>query len=145
MSWWSWMIGGAILLGAELGFVNAQFYLVFVGAAALVVGLASAAFPGLAPDAQWALFAILAVLSMVMFRNRLYRRLRGHAPAVQWGPAGGVLTLPAALDPGQHCQVEHGGTFWTVRNDSALPMAAGERARVSSVQGLTLLVRPDTK
>lgn len=94
------MIGGAILLGAELGFVNAQFYLVFIGAAALVVGLASAAFPGLAPDAQWALFAILAVLSMVMFRSRLYRRLRGQGPAVKWGPAGGVLTLPEALDPG---------------------------------------------
>jgi membrane protein implicated in regulation of membrane protease activity len=145
MSWWSWMIGGAILLGAELGFVNAQFYLVFIGAAALVVGLASAAIPGLAPDAQWGLFAILAVLSMVMFRNRLYRRLRGHAPAVQWGPAGGVLTLPAPLEPGQHCQVEHGGTFWTVRNDSAQAMTAGERARVASVQGLTLLVRPDIK
>ncbi len=139
------MIGGAILLGAELGFVNAQFYLVFIGAAALVVGLASAAFPGLAPDAQWALFAILAVLSMVMFRSRLYRRLRGQGPAVKWGPAGGVLTLPEALDPGQHCQVEHGGTFWSVRNDSAQPLVAGELVRVASVQGLTLLVRPDLK
>jgi membrane protein implicated in regulation of membrane protease activity len=144
MSWWSWMIGGAILLGAELGFVNAQFYLVFVGAAALVVGLASAAIPAMAADAQWALFAVLAVLSMVTFRSRLYQRLRGHAPAVPWGPAGGVLTLPEALDPGQHCQVEHGGTFWTVRNDSAQPMAAGDRARISSVHGLTLLVRPDS-
>jgi hypothetical protein len=143
MSWWSWMIGGAILLGAELGFVNAQFYLVFIGGAALAVGVASAAIPGLSADAQWALFAILAVLSMVTFRNRLYRRLRGHAPAVQWGPAGGVLTLPEALDPGKHCQVEHGGTFWTVRNDSAKPMAAGERARIARVHGLTLLVQPD--
>lgn len=137
------MIGGAILLGAELGFVNAQFYLVFIGAAALVVGVASAAIPGLAPDAQWTAFAILAVLSMVLFRSRLYRRLRGHGPAVRCGPAGGVLTLPEALEPGQHCQVEHGGTFWTVRNDSAQPMSAGDRARVSSVQGLTLLVLPD--
>ena len=95
------MIGGAILLGAELGFVNAQFYLVFIGAAALVVGVASAAIPGLAPDAQWTAFAILAVLSMVLFRSRLYRRLRGHGPAVRCGPAGGVLTLPEALEPGQ--------------------------------------------
>ncbi|HEX2791864.1 MAG TPA: NfeD family protein [Steroidobacteraceae bacterium] len=143
MSWWGWMIGGAVLLGAELGFVNAQFYLVFVGGAALLVGLVCAAMPGLAPAAQWAMFAILAVLSMVAFRSRLYRRLRGHSPAVQWGPTGGVLTLSEALDPGQSCQVEHGGSFWTVRNDCALPLAAGSRARISSVQGLTLLVRPD--
>jgi membrane protein implicated in regulation of membrane protease activity len=143
MSWWSWMIGGAILLGAELGLVNAQFYLVFVGSAALVVGLISVATPSLSSSAQWALFAILATVSMVMFRNRLYQRLRGQWPAMQSGPAGGVLTLPSALDPGQSCQVEHGGTFWTVRNNSDMPILSGSRARIIRVQGLTLLVRPD--
>ena len=143
MNWWSWMIGGAILLGAELGLVNAQFYLVFVGSAALVVGLISVAMPSLSASVQWALFAILATVSMLMFRSRLYRRLRGQLPAMQSGPTGGVLTLPSALEPGQSCQVEHGGTFWTVRNHSELPIPSGSRARIVSVQGLTLLVRHD--
>jgi len=31
LSWWTWMIGGAILFGAELAFIDAQFYLVFAG------------------------------------------------------------------------------------------------------------------
>ena len=35
MNWWGWIIAGAILLGAELSFVNAQFYLVFIGSAAM--------------------------------------------------------------------------------------------------------------
>ena len=39
MHWWVWIVIGAILLGSELAFVEAQFYLVFLGAAALVVGL----------------------------------------------------------------------------------------------------------
>jgi len=143
MSWWGWMVGGAILLGAELGFVNAQFYLVFIGSAALLVGVASVAIPSLAAWVQWALFAILAIASMVSFRSRLYLRLRGHLPSMRTGPAGGVLTLPAALAPGQSCQVEHGGTFWTARNDSAMPIPSGCPARIISVQGLTLLVRPD--
>ena len=39
MTWWGWIIAGAILLGAELTFVNAQFYLVFIGSAAILVGL----------------------------------------------------------------------------------------------------------
>lgn len=144
MNWWSWMIGGAILLGAELGLVNAQFYLVFIGAAALAVGLISVAAPGLSASAQWALFAILATVSMLMFRGRLYRRLRGQLPTLPSGPAGGALTLPHALDPGQSCQVEHGGTYWTVRNHGELPIPSGSRARIVSVQGLTLLVRTDT-
>jgi len=41
MTWWGWVIAGAILLGAELSFVSAQFYLVFIGSAAILVGLAT--------------------------------------------------------------------------------------------------------
>ena len=38
MEWWAWIAVGAILLVSELAFVDAQFYLLFVGASALVVG-----------------------------------------------------------------------------------------------------------
>lgn len=143
MSWWGWIIAGAILLGAELAYVNAQFYLVFIGSAAIVVGLVTAVTPGLQAWAQWAVFAILAVGSMVTFRSRIYRRLRGHLPLVHSGPVGGVITLPIDLAPAESCQVEHGGTFWTVRNDTNIPFPSGTRVRVTSVHGLTLLVRPD--
>ena len=118
MSWWGWMIGGAILLGAELGFVNAQFYLVFIGVAALVVGLAQRRDPALASWAQWALFAVLAVVSMVGFRSRLYRRLRGHAADGAYRAGRRRADAAGRTAPGQSCQVEYGGTFWTVRNDS---------------------------
>ena len=37
MQWWAWIAVGAILLGSELAFVDAQFYLVIVGGSALVV------------------------------------------------------------------------------------------------------------
>ncbi len=143
MSWWGWVIGGAVLLGAELAFVDAQFYLVFLGSAAIIVGIITASTSAVAPWAQWAVFAVLAVVSMVTFRSRVYARLRGHAPPVRTGPANEVLTLPVALEPGQSCQAEHGGTFWTVRNDSDVSIPSGGRARIARVQGLTLQVRPD--
>jgi membrane protein implicated in regulation of membrane protease activity len=143
MSWWSWIIAGTILFGAELGFVNAQFYLVFIGSAALVVGLMALMIPSLAQWAQWGVFGALAIVSMVAFRSRIYRRLRGNAPPVRTGPVGGVFTLPVTLAPGASCQAEYGGSFWTVRNTSEQPMASGVRVRITGVQGLTLLVRPD--
>jgi membrane protein implicated in regulation of membrane protease activity len=143
MNWWGWIIGGVILLGAELAFVNAQFYLVFVGSAAIVVGVATVVTPALPSSAQWALFAILALVSMVLFRSRIYRKLRGQLPPVRTGPAGGVITLRVSLAPGESCQAEHGGTFWTVRNESDTPILSGSRARIASVHDLTLLVRPD--
>jgi membrane protein implicated in regulation of membrane protease activity len=142
MTWWGWVIAGAILLGAELSFVNAQFYLVFVGSAAILVGLATLTLP-LAEWLQWGLFAVLAIVSMVTFRSRIYQRFRGATPAVATGPQGGFITLPAALAAGDSCQAEYGGSYWTVRNDSDAPLPAGSRARIVSVQSLTLLVRPD--
>ena len=143
MSWWGWIIAGAILLGAELLFVDVQFYLVFIGTAAITVGFVTAAAPVLPPWVQWAVFAILAIVSMVTFRSRIYRKLRGRAPPVAVGPAGGEITLPASLAPGESCQAEHRGAFWTVCNDSDTPIPSGTRARIASVRGLTLLVRPD--
>ena len=142
MTWWGWIIAGAILLGAELAFVSAQFYLVLIGGAAILVGLATLVLP-LAEWLQWALFAVLAVVSMVTFRNRLYHRFTHAMPKVETGPAGGVITLPVSLGAGESCQAEHGGTYWTVRNDSDTPIPSGSRARIARVQNLTLLIRPE--
>lgn len=141
MSWWAWTIGGVILLGAELAFIDAQFYLVFVGSAAIIVGLLAASV-AVAQWLQWTLFAVLSIASMVLFRDRIYRRLRGQLPEVHAGPSGGILTLPVALAPGESCKAEHAGSFWTIRNDSEAPLAPGARVRIVSVQDLTLLVRP---
>jgi inner membrane protein len=143
MTWWGWIIGGAILLGAELAFVNAQFYLVFIGSAAILTGLATLTVP-LASWVEWALFAVLAVVSMVTFRSRIYHRFHRALPKVDTGPPkGGLITLKQSLGAGESCQAEYGGTFWTVRNDSDRPIASGGRARIERVQDLTLVVKPD--
>jgi membrane protein implicated in regulation of membrane protease activity len=144
MQWWAWVVAGAVLLGAELGLVNAEFYLVFIGAAAMAVGAISLLLPSLGGWPQWAIFAVLAVASMLAFRSRLYARLNRHAPAADAG-VGGVLTVPEFLPPGETCQAEHGGSYWTVRNDGATGIAPGGRVRIVRRDGLTLTVRPENK
>lgn len=143
MTWWGWIVAGAVLLGAELAFVDAQFYLVFVGSAALVVGILTIAVPSLAPWVQWALFALLGVVSLVAFRSRIYRLLRGHPPEVRTGPGGGVVTVPVALAPGETCQVEFRGSHWTVRNDGTVTIPADAHAHIIRLHDLTLSVRLD--
>ena len=140
MEWWAWIAVGAILLGSELGFVDAQFYLVFVGGSALVVGFLDLA--GLLPAVwmQWLLFAVLAVFSMVTFRRRIYARMRGKLPDMKQGPVGKTVVLPAALPPGETCRLEYGGSSWSAVNGGELPIAAGQRARIDRVNGLTLVV-----
>ena len=140
MEWWAWIAVGAVLLGSELGFVDAQFYLVFVGGSALVVGFLDLA--GLLPAVwmQWLLFALLAVFSMVAFRRRIYERMRRNLPAMKQGPAGETVVLPAELKPGESCRLEYCGSSWDAVNGGNSAIAAGQRAHIERVKGLTLVV-----
>jgi len=141
MQWWAWIAVGAILLGSELTFVNAQFYLVFVGASALVVGILALAGAATADWLQWLIFAALAVTSLLTFRGRVYERMRRTLPAMRSGPAGEIVTLPLELPPGETCRLEYRGSSWSAINAGDSVIAAGSRARVERVDGLTLVVR----
>jgi membrane protein implicated in regulation of membrane protease activity len=143
MQWWAWIAVGAILLGSELAFVDAQFYLVFVGAAALVVGFLSLTGADLAVWLQWLIFTALAAVSMVGFRRRIYERMRRTLPIMRSGPAGEVVTLAAELPPGETCRVDYGGSSWNAINGGTSVIAAGARARIERVDGLTLVVHAD--
>ena len=140
MQWWAWIAVGAILLGSELSVVNAQFYLVFVGAAALIVGFLALAGLSMAVWLQWLLFTVLAALSMVFFRRRIYERLRRSLPTMAHGPSGGIVTVPAALLPGATCRLEFNGSSWSAVNSGRSVIQAGTRARIERVEGLTLIV-----
>ena len=39
MLWWGWIVLGVAILGAEMFVIDAQFYLVFIGLSAVIVGL----------------------------------------------------------------------------------------------------------
>jgi membrane protein implicated in regulation of membrane protease activity len=143
MAWWAWAIGGAVFLGAELFLVDAQFYLVFVGCAALVTACAAFFVDSLGVGSQWGLFALLAVLSMIAFRRRVYAWVRGRPQEVRAGPMGDHFTLLDGLEPGNECRLEHGGTTWTVRNGTNIPLQAGAKVRVDRVVGMTLNVTPE--
>jgi membrane protein implicated in regulation of membrane protease activity len=143
MQWWAWFAVGAILLGSELAFVNAQFYLVFIGAAALVVGFLGLAGVSAAAWLQWLLFTALAAASMVGFRRRIYERIRRNMPVMRVSPAGESLTLTAALPPGQTCRIEYRGTWWSAINGGDSVIAAGARARIARIDGLTLVVHAE--
>jgi membrane protein implicated in regulation of membrane protease activity len=140
MEWWAWIAVGAILLGSELAFVDAQFYLVFVGASAFVVGTLQIAGLGLADWLQWLIFAVLAAASLITFRRRIYDRMRRKLPPLRGGPAGEIVTLPADLPPGESCRLEYRGCSWSAINGGKAAIAAGAKARIDRVDGLTLVV-----
>ena len=143
MHWWAWIAVGGILLVSELAFIDAQFYLVFVGASAFAVGMLHLAVLAIPVWLQWLIFAVLAAASMLIFRRRIYESMRRGLPAMKAGPAGEIVTLPTALPPGETCRIEYRGCSWSAVNAGSGVIAAGSRARIERIDGLTLVVRGD--
>lgn len=143
MTWWGWMILGAVLLGAELFAVDAQFYLVFLGVSAAVVGLASL-FGVVMPEwVQWLTFAIVALVFFVTFRKALYHKLRSGGQGFADTISGGSVTVTAEVLPGGDGRAKYRGSEWTVRNVGESAINAGGRAKVVQVDGLTLHVEAE--
>ena len=141
MSWWGWCIIGTLRLAAELFAVDAQFYLIFLGVGAVVVGLMGLVGIVLPNWAQYMVFAALSIAAMLTVRRTMYEKLRGSiAGKVDTDVAQRVL-IPEALAPGKSMRVEYRGSGWTALNvgDRAIP--AGEEVRIEAVDGLTLRVR----
>lgn len=139
MDWWAWFVLGAFLMGVELVAIDAAFYLMFIGIAAVITGLA--VFTGLPAESwiQWVLFSVLALSSMLMFRKRLYEKLRGNAPGFD-AIRGEFLELEADLEAGAKCRLAFRGSTWTVRNKGSSRLEKGASVQIKQVNGLTLIV-----
>jgi len=141
MMWWGWMVLGALLLGIELLAVDAQFYLVFLGVSAGLVGLISLMGIELPEWGQWALFAVLALISFFTFRKSLYQLLKGGAKGFSESLDGEQITVGEYLAVGAQGRTEFRGTQWSVLNVGEKPIGAGQKARVIQVEGVTLRVK----
>ncbi len=143
MTWWSWMILGAVILGAELFAIDAQFYLVFLGLSAALVGIAGLLGLAMPEWVQWTAFASLSLLSFFTFRKSLYQKIHAGAIGFSSTIAGGSVDIVDDLEPGSEARVEFRGSRWTVRNTGSNAISAGTRAKVVKVDGLTLHVETD--
>jgi len=140
MQWWGWMVIGALLLATEMFVVDAQFYLVFLGVAATVVGLAGLVGLALPEWLQWLAFAFLSIVATVGFRQRIYQKFRGTPGHVDEPMRpGGRVTLSAPLPPGESTRVEYRGSTWTARNVDH--QALMDEVQIVHIEGLTLHVR----
>jgi len=143
MPFWGWIVVGALLLGAET-VVDAQFYLVFLGSAAVLTGGLVMLLGPFAPGVDWALFGGLAIASTAGFRRRVYERIRQVGGEVSQGTVGEFAIAREVIPPGGHGQAEMRGTVWQAHNAGEAAIAAGERVRVVATHGLELDLRRES-
>ena len=137
---WLWMIGGVLLLIAEI--IAPGFFLVFIGAAAIATGAFTLLFD-LGLPLQLALFALYSLIAVLVGR-----RVYANAPTDSSSPflndpgarlVGRVVTVFEPVD--EHCgRVRVGDGEWSARGG---PAAAGERVRITGVDGNCLKVEAE--
>ncbi len=142
MEWWSWCILGVALLGIELLAVDAQFYLVFAGLAAIIVGLLGLVGIDLPVWAQWLSFAAIALATMFTVRKQIYALLMSKPTLGKINTdVDQHIVVTQELPPGESCRIEYRGSGWTAINVGERPIVPGQHARIDSIDGLTLHVR----
>lgn len=134
---WLWMIGGVLLLIAEI--IAPGFFLIFIGAAAIATGLFTLLFNlGIVPEL--ALFAVYAILAVMAGRRFYANRVEATSDARLNDPArrlvGKVVTVVTAVDE-HDGRVRVGDGEWSARGG---PAAVGDRVRITGVDGNCLNV-----
>jgi membrane protein implicated in regulation of membrane protease activity len=148
MPWWGWITVGALLLVAEMTIVDLEFYLVFLGVSAFAVGLVSLVSPAgieLPYFVEWLVFAGLSVFSLVVFRQRVYSKLRPPPEGeIREGVEGEAAVAVTELAPGATGEVTLRGTRWNAINRGPETIRAGARCHVLRSEGLVLEVESGT-
>jgi inner membrane protein len=137
---WLWLIGGVLLLIAEI--IAPGFFLVFIGAAAIAAGLFTVLFDlGLA--GQLALFALYAIVAVTIGR-RVYahQNVESADPLLNDRAArliGRSVTVVEAVDD-HSGRVRVGDGEWSARGGPAAP---GDRVRITGIDGNCLRVEAE--
>ena len=137
---WLWMIGGVLLLIAEV--LAPGFFLLFIGSAAIATGAFTLLF-GLGLPFQLALFALYSLLALMVGRRAYASSATASSdPNLNDRAAqliGRRVTAISAID--EHSgRVQVGDGQWSARGG---PAEAGERVRITRVDGNCLIVEAE--
>jgi membrane protein implicated in regulation of membrane protease activity len=135
---WLWLIGGVVLLIAEL--IAPGFFLIFIGAAAILTG-ALALLLGPPVALQLALFAILAIVAARVGGRSFYASRYDYSSDPFLNDRAGrllgrIVVVVQAVDS-HGGRVRVGDSEWSARGG---PAAVGERVRIVDIDGNCLKV-----
>ena len=137
MEWWMWLAGGFVLLVAEL-VTPSGFFIMFFGVGAILTGVAASVGAVSAPAAQWLVFTVISVLSLLLFRGKIQARVEPDSRPPVDSLVGEIATPVDTMAPGAVGRVALRGSNWEARNEGDTALGANQRCRVTRVSGLQL-------
>jgi hypothetical protein len=140
LSFWQWLVLGLLLMLVELALPSTYF--LWMGLAALVVGVLFWLIPGMSFDIQTILFAILSVSAIILGKRYLKRHpIQSDHPMLNVRGAqniGRIATLHEPISNGVG-KIHLDDTLWKALGPD-LPI--NTRVRVVAVEGISLRVEP---
>ena len=138
---WHWWILAALFAGIEI--LAPGVFFIWLGAAAALTGLIALVIPGMGWQIEALIFALLAVVSVVFWRQQLKRSRGKDDPAATLNRRGERMigrtaVLSEAIQNGRG-KARIDDTVWRVEG-SDLP--AGAQIKVVGVDGAILKVEP---
>ena len=139
---WAWGALGLVLLAVEMA--TGTFYVLWFGVAALCVAIAMWFFPNLSQAVQFAMYALLSLGSLAIWRFN-YKKTETHsrvgqAQGEEIGRVGTVIEACSATQNGRirFTQGLMGSREWVAVANQ--PIASGSTARVVAVEGNSLRI-----
>ncbi len=138
MLFWHWIALGFGLMAVEM--LLPSFFFLWLGVAALAVGIVMLAVPDMEWSLQWTLFAVMGMGSFFITRVMMKNRKHEHAEsklnkrAAQW--IGEVIVIETAIEHG-HGKATVGDSIWSVTGPD---MPVGAKAKVVGAKGTELNV-----
>lgn len=135
---WHWWIAAGILLIIELSVPT--FFFMWMGIAAVLVGLMLLVVPGMPLELQLVMFVVLSLATIIMWRRyrEKNRPVSDHPLLNQRGQqyVGRVFTLDEAIVNGTG-KVSVDDSTWRVKG---LDMPVGNKVKVVDTEGVVLVV-----
>lgn len=137
---WMWILLGMALMGIEMFAVDAAYYLIFIGVAALLVGILGFVGLTLPVWGQLAIFAVLALVFMVFFREKLYNKFRGGLAGFRDSGIDSLVEVSEEVPPNGETRVKLRGSQWTATNIDSQAIRPGAKAKVVEIDGVRLKI-----
>ncbi len=143
ISFWHWLAFGFALLAVEL--LGTAGYFLWLGMSALIVGAIMTVLP-MSWQLQWLCFAIASLITTWLWWRRQWSKDKQEDQERDLNQKykqliGRTLILEEDFSVGLN-RIKVADTTWSAQSDQALP--AGTRVRITDVEGIILIIEPDS-
>ncbi|BCG16920.1 NfeD family protein [Vibrio sp. B513a] len=143
ISFWHWLAFGFALLAVEL--LGTAGYFLWLGMSALIVGAIMTVLP-MSWQLQWLCFASFSLITTWLWWRRQWSKDKQEDQERDLNQKykqliGRTLILEEDFSVGLN-RIKVADTTWSAQSDQALP--AGTRVRITDVEGIILIIEPDS-